>query len=285
MLELYNHRMTTNLTFAHVSDIHMRPEGMLDDRLDMFARANSVLDAVDALETPPAFMLITGDNIDEVEPDVSYRRLKQLLVRVKVPIIFALGNHDVRREFRTVFEHELAQFLVEPGVSDAPCNGKIVIGELRLLVLDSLVPGFAHGFVDAPQLGWLAGELDAPFAGKTILALHHCPLPIATTRFRNFQLTNTDAVHNVLSAARTKPLGVLFGHIHYSHVGLYAGIPCVSAPGIAKGIAPDAQRGVRLTDSLGFNVCHIIEDQFVVNPMMIQAETRTLTYDTVMAWQ
>ena len=282
---IYNSSMMIELTFAHLSDIHMLPEGQLYNTLDVHARAASVLDAVDRLETPPAFMLITGDNINEVEMAASYDRLKRLLARVCVPVVFALGNHDVRRDFRAAFASELAPFLAVPGVSDEPCHGRAIINNTRVLVLDTLVPGFTQGLLDEAQLAWLARELDAPFGGATILALHHCPLPIPTTRFADHQLTNARALEQVLLGARAKPIGLLCGHIHYTNIGLFAGVPCVSAPGIAMGIAPDAQRGLRMHDCLGFNVCHIIDGRFIVNPVITQAESRTIKYDAVMAWQ
>lgn len=277
--------MSTDFSFAHLSDIHMRPEGMLYNTMDGYERASRVVDAALTVETPLAFMLITGDNIDEIEPAASYARLKQLLARVKIPTAFALGNHDVRREFRIAFEHELGSFLAIPGISDYPCHGKTFVGTKRILVLDTLVPKFTHGYLDDGQLQWLATELDQHHDGPTILALHHCPLPIPTRRFAKYQLTNADALERVVLNSRVKPIAMLFGHIHYSHIGLFGGIPCVSAPGIAMGIAPDALQGLRLTDAAGFNLCHVIDGRFVVNPVITQAESRTVKYDMEMSWQ
>src|SRR3546814_17269213 len=58
-----------------------------------------------------------------------------------------------------------------------PVTGVWDLGGLRLVALDSTVPGWHHGDVDAAQLAWLRGVLAEPAPLGTLLALHHPPLP------------------------------------------------------------------------------------------------------------
>jgi 3',5'-cyclic AMP phosphodiesterase CpdA len=277
------------LTFAHLSDMHILPPGRAYNGLDSATRFEAVLAAVARLETPPLFMLLTGDLIDQIECDTSYARLQGLLAGVHVPLIYALGNHDERAPFRKAFGTQLAHFLAIPGdagdAGAAPCHGVQLIGDLRVIVLDTVVPGFTKGAIDEAQLAWLEAQLNMPFSGRTLIALHHCPLPVPTVRFQQHQLTNADALARVIAPHAAKISGMLHGHIHYANSGRFAGVYCSSAPGIAMGIAPDAQQGLRLTDACGFNLCHLFGDQLVVNSVITHAESRTLKYDKVMAWQ
>lgn len=48
---------------------------------------------------------------------------------------------------------------------------------LRVIALDTSVPGFHHGELGADRLEWLAGEPATPAPDGTILALHHPPVP------------------------------------------------------------------------------------------------------------
>ncbi|WP_246271743.1 hypothetical protein [Amycolatopsis acididurans] len=62
-----------------------------------------------------------------------------------------------------------------------------MIGGLRIIALDSSVPGHGHGELSGGQLDWLARELATPAPDGTILAPHHPPLQdvlVPTTSMR-----------------------------------------------------------------------------------------------------
>lgn len=264
--------------------MHLRPATAPYNGLDTATRLQGVIDAVNALETPPAFVLVSGDLTDLVEPIASYRMLKQMLATLKVPVIYALGNHDERAAFREVFADDLATFLALPGQGDAACHGVATIGDVRVLVLDTLIPGITRGEVSAEQLAWLGRMLDQAWSGRTLLMLHHAPLPILPQRFVRHQLTNPDALAAVIAPRAHVICGILHGHIHFASFGVLAGVPVCSAPGIAMGIAPDAQQGLKLTDAIGFNIGTLHDRLLVINPVITQAATRELRYDKEMAW-
>jgi 3',5'-cyclic-AMP phosphodiesterase len=272
------------LVFAHLSDTHLRPRSALYNGLDTHDRLATAVAAVQALETPPAFVLVSGDLTDLIEPEASYHALRDHMQLLRVPVVYALGNHDERAAFRSVFADDLRDFLAVPGPGDAPCHGVATHGDVRVIVLDTVVPGLTRGEVDAAQLAWLAQQLDAPWGGPTLLMLHHCPLPVLPHRFQPHQLTNADALAGVIAPRAHVLSGMLGGHIHFASSGMFAGVPMHTAPGIAMGIAPDAQLGLRLTDALGFNLCALHGRMLVTHPIIVQQETQTLRYDKAMAW-
>ena len=56
-------------------------------------------------------------------------------------------------------------------VSDEPYCYVTWVGGLRVIVLDSTVPGAAHGELDKPQLDWLRAELEPAAEGTHTIRL------------------------------------------------------------------------------------------------------------------
>lgn len=267
--------MNTDFSFFHFSDIHLTPAGELFSGRDTYALALAALDEAQKLETQPAFIIISGDlSTDETRAEGCYLQLNALLDEIKTrfaaPIFLAMGNHDERAAFRRVALHQ-------PESAEPYFHAQTVKG-LRVIVLDSLVPGKTRGFLDAPQLDWLAGELDA--CERALVVVHHSPIPIAVPFFAPHQLTNADALAAVIAPRAGKVMGVLSGHIHYPNAGLFAGTLAVSAPGCAFGLDPAAQNGLRTVASSGFSVCHIRAGQLIVNPIILPDARIELRYSS-----
>nr|WP_233163449.1 hypothetical protein [Glycomyces salinus] len=96
--------------------------------------------------------------------------------------MFSTGNADDRRRFAEVLgsghldadgrDRAVAAIDAPDGERAAVsiCNG------LRLVTLDMLVPGKAHGWSGEAQLRWLRGILAEPAVKGTVLAFHHPPI-------------------------------------------------------------------------------------------------------------
>lgn len=76
---------------------------------------------------------------------------------VGADVVWATGNHDEAAAFRSVFEPGVA------GVS-GPVNAEHDVAGLRVLVVDSSVPGRPAGTVAPESLAWLGGRLAEPAA-------------------------------------------------------------------------------------------------------------------------
>lgn len=263
------------ISFLHFSDLHLTPAGELFSGRDTYALALEALDEARRLETPPAFIILSGDLATyETRAEGCYLQLNTLLDEVKArfnaPVFMAMGNHDERSVFRRVVLHQPE--------SAAPYYHAQTVAGVRVIVLDSQTPGKTRGFLDAPQLAWLAQELDA--CERALVVVHHSPIPIALPFFAPHQLTNADAFAAVIEPRAKKTLGVLSGHIHYPNAGLFAGVLSVSAPGCAFGLDPAAQNGLRTVASSGFNVCHIAQGQLIVNPIILPDARIELRYSS-----
>lgn len=206
-------------TLVHLTDLHLLPEGqLLRDRLDTFDVLAQTLTEIEKSELRPAALLFTGDLTEAGHPE-AYQRLRTLVepvaARMGSTALYVMGNHDSRPELR---EHLLGQ----PRADD-PYDYAVRLGGLRVVVLDTTVPGYTHGELTGDQLDWLAAELAEPAPDGTVLALHHPPLPTPSRIAAAIDLRNRKELAAVLTGTDVRI--VLAGHTHVVSAGAIAGIP------------------------------------------------------------
>ena len=204
---------------VHLSDTHLlagnRPLG---GRYDTAANLTATLAAVERTGVRPDAIVFTGDLTDLGEPE-AYAALRAevepFAARLGAPLVWVAGNHDERPALRAA--------LLGAAPTEEPVTGVWDLDGLRLIALDSTVPGWHHGDLDPVQLEWLRGVLAEPAPLGTILALHHPPLPSHIPFFDILELRHQDALAGVI--AGTDVRAILAGHLHYSTSGTFAGVP------------------------------------------------------------
>src|SRR2546428_8623327 len=148
--------------------MHIRPEGVLAYR--RVAPAPSVARAVEhlrRLRPRPEVVLATGDLVD-AGTDEEYRRLRELLAPLPMPVYLIPGNHDDRDALAAVFADH----------AYLPRSGRFmqyVVEEypVRLVALDTLVPGQVGGLLCEERLGWLAGRPATGPGRPPAIFIHH----------------------------------------------------------------------------------------------------------------
>jgi len=206
-------------TILHLSDTHLLGgNAPLGGNIDTAANLDRTLQAIERMQLTPDAVVFTGDLTDLGEPD-AYRALRAavepVVARMGAELIWVAGNHDERPALR----REL--FDLEP--TEEPVTRVHDLDGLRLIALDSTVPGWHHGDLDDAQLAWLADVLATPAPLGTILALHHPPLPSHVAFFDILELRDQDRLAEVI--AGTDVRAILAGHLHYSTSGTFAGVP------------------------------------------------------------
>lgn len=206
-------------TLLHLSDTHLlagnRPLG---GRFDTAANLTRTLEAAEAIGIRPDAIVFTGDLTDLGEPE-AYEALREAVepvaARLGAHVVWVAGNHDERPAMRSA--------LLGQDQSQQPITGVWDLGGLRLVALDSSVPGWHHGDLDTAQLEWLRGVLAAPAPLGTILALHHPPLPSHVPLFDILELRDQGRFAEVVAGSDVR--AILAGHLHYSTSGTFAGVP------------------------------------------------------------
>lgn len=227
---------------AHVSDTHFlggrRPLYGAVDTDGHLARA---LEQLERSGRRPEAIVITGDLADLGEPE-AYERLRSQLEpvadRMGSRIIWVMGNHDEREPYSSILFGE------EPSAD--PQDRVYDLDGLRIISLDSTVPGYHHGEVTDQQLDWLQEVLAFPAAHGTLLALHHPPLPSPVEIMAILELQEQERLAEVLEGSDVR--AILAGHLHYATHGTFAGIPVSVAAATCYTIdtsgPPDALLGV-----------------------------------------
>ncbi|MEU8222310.1 metallophosphoesterase [Kribbella sp. NPDC048915] len=200
---------------AHLSDPH------LDGSEEARSRLRRVTSYVRSCAVD--VVLVTGDLADHGLP-AEYDELAGEL-DLDVPVLVLPGNHDVSQPLRA----GLAAFVKSSGTGH-PVHQVHDVGPLRLVLVDSTVPGADHGLLSADSLTWLDGVLRDAHDGPLFVAMHHPPLELHHPVMDQWMLNDRDAFAEVLTG---RPVtAILTGHVHNAIVTTFAGHPVLGAPGI-----------------------------------------------------
>lgn len=240
----------------HLSDPHLTREGGRDaDGVDAAASLDRILDAVRHVPGVDV-VLVTGDIADDGSPEACAAvrdRVGGFAAERGIPHIYTTGNHDTRGAFAAVFgSGHLDAEGRDVGVMGTGVGHERTavshVGGLRVVTLDSLVPGEVHGALSPMQLAWLRDLLAEPAEAGTVVALHHPPIAPATSPLLpTVNLRDAEALGEVI--AGTDTLAVLCGHFHLQLSALWHGIPVWVTPGIVTRIdlstPPHLERAVK----------------------------------------
>lgn len=264
---------TAERILLHISDTHLRAHGSrLFDLVDASDRLARALGVIEASGIRPDAIVFTGDLADLGEPG-AYAELRGLVEpfarRLDAHIFWVMGNHDDRAGFRRAL-------LDEPG-STEPIDSVDELDGLRVVTLDSTVPGHHHGEISDAQLEWLSGVLATPAPLGTILAMHHPPVPSVLPLAASVELRDQRRLAAVLRGTDVR--AVIAGHLHYSTFATFAGIPVsvASSTCYAQDLTVPTG-GTRPQDGAqAFNLVHLYDDTVVHSVVPVDAP-RVLEY-------
>lgn len=218
-MTLYGQHPDPSHTIAHLSDPHLRAGGaLLHGSVDTEAHLRQALDRLGRIEPRPQALVFTGDLADLAEPK-AYARLREIVEPAAeswgAQVVWTMGNHDERAAYSLgLFDEESEQ--AQDRVYD--------VAGLRIVALDTSVPGYHHGELDDGQLAWLADVLSTPAEHGTLLALHHPPIPVPMMRPAEvIELLDQQRLADVVSGTDVR--GILGGHFHFTSWSTFAGIP------------------------------------------------------------
>ena len=226
---------------AQITDFHVTTPGAEADRRNRTAaHLEAAVAHLNALPVRPDVVVATGDLVHGGSLR-EYERLRALLGPLAMPVYLIPGNHDDRANLRAVFsDHD---YLPRDGtflhyvVEDYP---------LRLMALDTVVPGEIGGALCAARLAWIEGRLRAATARPTFVFMHHPPFPtgIAWTDAGDggAGLGGADAFGDII--ARHPEIGrIVCGHLHRPIQTHWCGTVASTAPATAHQLALALESG------------------------------------------
>ncbi len=244
---------------AHLSDPHLIGGGGLHHGVvDNAANLRLALARLAAVRPAPQALVFTGDLADQADPD-AYATLRSIVEPIAAEmgaiVVWTMGNHDERAPFAS-------------GLLDSDDDGfqdrVHDVDGLRIVALDTSVPGYHHGELRPEQLDWLADVLATPAEHGTLLAMHHPPLPLPMLRAAELiELHDQQALAEVIAGSDVR--GILAGHLHLSTWSTFAGVPVSVASATCSTSDPaPVDRFLSAVDAAqAFTMVHAYDDRLV----------------------
>ncbi|MEK6593087.1 MAG: phosphodiesterase [Pseudomonadota bacterium] len=226
------------MVIAQISDLHVGQRGHLAygciDTAACFARCVGHLLRLQPL---PEIVVASGDLVDMGAP-AEYEILRELLAPLPMPVYLMPGNHDDRTALRAEFgdhsylfsTHDMLYYAIE-------CQ------PVRLIMLDTVLPGADGGALGAEQLEWLAMTLAAEPDKPTLIFMHHPPIATGIHYMDEIALAGDDAARlGVIIRKHPQVERIACGHLHRmvearwngSVVGICPSAAFQSIPGLAR---------------------------------------------------
>ena len=272
------------LRILHLSDTHFAGDG---------GRHYGVVDTAEHLRRALThvghllfdLVVVSGD-VSEDGTEASYREIRDHLTPWAhargARVVFAMGNHDRRDAFREVLGdgqpdaegQELAGIdLDRPVVSVVEHDG------WRVIVLDSSVPGFGYGQLEAEQKDFLRQTLRMPAEHGTVVVVHHPPLQAQTDLLRALALDEQDGRELVDIVRDTDVRVILSGHYHLPITEFVSGVPVTVAPAvtnISRAFGDPAEESA--VDGFGGSVVTIERDRVRILPFVERLTPEDLVF-------
>ena len=240
----------TPYLLLQISDTHLGADWEGVDPDESVLRA---VEAILALDDRPDALLVSGDLTQNGTPE-EYARLRELLAPLDLEPHVLPGNHDLRGPLREAFGL--------PGEGEEPVSHVVDLGPLRLVCLDSIVPGAEGGALDEGRTGWLDAALAEEPRKPTVLAMHHPPLRSEMPGFERIALAaaGREELAGVLDR-HPQVLRIVAGHVHRTIVAELAGRAVVTVPSTYLQAALDfsTERITMAPDPPGFAI-HTFHD-------------------------
>ncbi|BDI22084.1 phosphodiesterase [Herbiconiux sp. L3-i23] len=267
--QLQNRETVTDLRIAehtkpdhfllHLSDTHLIPgTDALYGSVDAEGNLRRLAAGFEKSGSRPEAIVFTGDLADKGDL-AAYEKLRDIVepfaASIGAEIIWCMGNHDDRDAFR--------RGLLDEDGGYSPVDRVHDVNGLRVIVLDSSVPGLHHGEVSRDQLDWLADVLATPAPHGTILAMHHPPIPAVLDLAVTVELRDQQRLAEVLRGSDVR--SIIAGHLHYSTAATFAGIPVsvASATCYSQDLAVEFGGTRAQNGATSFNLVHVYDDTIV----------------------
>jgi len=208
------------MILCQISDLHIKPGrrlayGIVDTAAMLERCVRSILD----LAQPPDAVIATGDLVDLGRPEASF------------------PEHGYLRQW---------QPFVQYAIEDHP---------VRLVALDTVVPGRGDGALCRERLDWLDRCLSEQPRRPTIVALHHPPFATGIGHMDRIGLAGADGLRDVI-ARHPQVERLIAGHLHRPILVRFGGTVASTCPSPAHQVALD--------------LAHDAADDFVMEPPAYQ---------------
>ncbi len=218
---------------AHISDTHIVAKGRKTfGFVPMADYLTACVAHINGLSMRPDVVLVTGD-ITNTGDAAEVRLAADILRDLCCPFYVIPGNHDIRETLWSEFGGAACP------ERDGPFLSFVVEGfPLRLIALDSTIPGAAGGEICERRANWLSARLAEAPDTPTVIFLHHPPIRCGVPESDQDGFAGADRLAEIV-ARHSAIERILCGHIHLHTHARLAGTIVTSAPSIGMQLALD----------------------------------------------
>ncbi|MBD9485295.1 3',5'-cyclic-AMP phosphodiesterase [Pseudomonas sp. PDM14] len=191
-------------------------------------------------------MLATGDLSQDGTLD-SYQRFRQMTETVGDSARWFPGNHD---EVPMMREACTGSDLLEPVVD---------LGNWRITLLDSSIPGAVPGYLAEDQLALLERALSEAPERHHLVCFHHHPVSIGCSWMEPIGVRNPNALFGVLDRF-PQVRAVLWGHVHQEFDQLRNDVRLLASPSTCVQFAPGSEEFQVDTTAPGYRWLRLHDD-------------------------
>jgi 3',5'-cyclic AMP phosphodiesterase CpdA len=226
------------MLIAQISDSHLKPKGVLAYGVaDTAKPLKRVVEHLNSLNPRPDLVLFTGDLVDEGASE-SYALLRTLLSPLGPPFFIVPGNHDLKAALRETFpEHHYLNETVEEDGKHYICYA-VENYSVRLIGLDTVLPGEHRGGLGSVRLSWLDKTLAKRPEVPTIIFMHHPPFASAIGHMDKEGFWGFREMQSIIQK-HPQVERILCGHVHRPVYRRFAGTIATICPAIGMQIVLD----------------------------------------------
>lgn len=200
-----------------ITDIHFVQDKQPLHGLNPYERLKSCIADINTNHSDAELCVITGDLAHKGSTE-AYESLRECLGTLVVPYHFIAGNHDNRKNIKTIFpntacdENGFIQSVVDTAAG-------------RFILLDTVEQGRNWGSYCEKRRNWLQAQLEASVDRRVYLFMHHPPFDIGLPCLDRIRLINdTEDFHRIIRPHKNIQ-HIFLGHAHRPVAGSWNGIP------------------------------------------------------------
>lgn len=179
-------------------------------------------------EQPRIDLVVASGDISQDGSAESYARFLQLYAPLAAPLRWIPGNHDAREAMRRASAgREWRQPIVD-------------LGNWRIVLLDSVIPGAVSGFLEQSELALLEQALAEAPERHHLVCLHHHPVSIGCQWMKSIGLRNAKALFAVLDRF-PQVRALLWGHVHQEFDCMRRGVRLLASPSTCVQFTPGSE--------------------------------------------
>jgi Icc protein len=247
-----------SVEFVQISDSHIGFHQPANP--DVAQTLKMAVDAINAMPTPPSFVVHTGD-ITHLSTAQQFDDARAILSQLRAPLIALPGEHDVvGNDFKPYLANFRIPHSTTGGWASWDAKGVHYVVVLNVFNFEKM------GLLGSEQLAWLEKDLAGISSTTPVVVFTHVPL---YALYPQWGWTTEDGTKALALLQRFERVTVLNGHIHQIVTHQEGNIRFASAdataypqpkPGGAPKPGPVTLPHAELLRAIGYRTVHIDDD-------------------------